>query len=192
MRLCRAWCRASRWSRYSARFFKFCLRAGPGRRSQNHSLRPKANILKQADGLFLDVFRMTAKLFPELETREIIVDNCCMQLVSKPQQFDVMVMGNLYGDLVSDLARAWSAASVPRRASTWAKGRGYETFHGGNASTAWWIAPIHCRYCCRRSTCRRHQQKETGQRIWNAVETVLTAGEVVAGPGRPGHHDRVR
>ena len=63
----------------------------------------KANILKLADGLFLDSFRTIARDFPELQTREIIVDNCCMQMVSKPTQFDVMVMGNLYGDLVSDL-----------------------------------------------------------------------------------------
>src|SRR6202023_2599428 len=63
----------------------------------------KANILKLADGLFLETFRTIAKDFPELQTREIIVDNCCMQMVSRPQQFDVMVMGNLYGDLVSDL-----------------------------------------------------------------------------------------
>ena len=63
----------------------------------------KANILKLADGLFLEAFRTTARDFPELQTRELIVDNCCMQMVSRPQQFDVLAMGNLYGDLVSDL-----------------------------------------------------------------------------------------
>ncbi|GIW78969.1 MAG: isocitrate dehydrogenase [Gemmatales bacterium] len=64
----------------------------------------KANILKLADGLFLDSFRATARDFPHIEPREIIADNCCMQLVSRPQHFDVLVTGNLYGDLISDLA----------------------------------------------------------------------------------------
>src|SRR5204863_7775039 len=63
----------------------------------------KANILKLADGLFLEAFRAAANDFPDIQTKEIIVDNCCMQMVSKPQQFDVMVMGNLYGGIVSDL-----------------------------------------------------------------------------------------
>src|SRR3569623_1726099 len=56
----------------------------------------KANILKLADGLFLEAFRAVAKEHPDLPTRELIVDNCCMQMGARPQQFDVLVMGNLY------------------------------------------------------------------------------------------------
>jgi isocitrate dehydrogenase (NAD+) len=63
----------------------------------------KANILKMADGLFLDCFRRVAAENPDLATRELIVDNACMQLVSRPQQFEVIAAGNLYGDLLSDL-----------------------------------------------------------------------------------------
>lgn len=63
----------------------------------------KANILKLSDGLFLDCMRKVAKDFPEIEYNEIIIDNCCMQLVMKPEQFDVLVLPNLYGDIVSDL-----------------------------------------------------------------------------------------
>lgn len=63
----------------------------------------KANISKLADGLFLNCFREVAKNYPEIKTREILVDNLCMQLVQKPEQFDVLVMPNLYGDIVSDL-----------------------------------------------------------------------------------------
>lgn len=51
----------------------------------------KANIMKLADGLFLESCREIAKSYPEIKYNEIIVDNCCMQLVSKPEQFDVMV-----------------------------------------------------------------------------------------------------
>lgn len=63
----------------------------------------KANISKLADGMFLNTFREVAKNYPNVETHEILVDNLCMQLVQKPSQFDVLVMPNLYGDIVSDL-----------------------------------------------------------------------------------------
>jgi isocitrate dehydrogenase (NAD+) len=63
----------------------------------------KANILKMADGLFLECFRRVASEYPGIAPKELIVDNTCMQLVSKPQQFEVLVAGNLYGDLLSDL-----------------------------------------------------------------------------------------
>lgn len=63
----------------------------------------KANIMKLSDGLFLDCCRRVARDYSDIEYNEVIVDNCCMQLVTRPQQFDVMVMENLYGDIVSDL-----------------------------------------------------------------------------------------
>jgi isocitrate dehydrogenase (NAD+) len=63
----------------------------------------KANIMKLSDGLFLDCIRKVAKEYPEIEYREVIVDNCCMQLVMRPEQFDVLLLENLYGDIVSDL-----------------------------------------------------------------------------------------
>lgn len=63
----------------------------------------KANILKQSDGLFLSIFNDIAKDYPEIESDSMIVDNTCMQLVMHPEKFDVMVMPNLYGDIVSDL-----------------------------------------------------------------------------------------
>lgn len=63
----------------------------------------KANILKMADGLFLECFRRVAKDFPDITAKDLIVDNTCNQLVSRPQQFEVLAAGNLYGDLLSDL-----------------------------------------------------------------------------------------
>ena len=63
----------------------------------------KANILKLSDGLFLEVARYVAKEYPQIEFEDRIVDNMCMQLVQKPELYDVMVMPNLYGDIVSDL-----------------------------------------------------------------------------------------
>ena len=63
----------------------------------------KANIMKFSDGLFLDVVRDVAKSYPDIEFDDRIVDNLCAQLVQRPQQFDVLVLPNLYGDIVSDL-----------------------------------------------------------------------------------------
>ncbi|GBC77744.1 Isocitrate dehydrogenase [NADP] [bacterium HR08] len=64
----------------------------------------KANIMKLSDGLFLDCVRRVAREYPEIEIEEKIVDNACMQLVMNPQQFDVLLLENLYGDIISDLA----------------------------------------------------------------------------------------
>ncbi len=63
----------------------------------------KANIMKCSDGMFLECCRAVAREHPAIEFQELIVDNTCMQLVMNPHQFDVMVMQNFYGDLVSDL-----------------------------------------------------------------------------------------
>ena len=64
----------------------------------------KANIMKKSDGLFLDSVRKIAEKYPKITYKEIIVDNCAMQMVMHPEQFDVVVLGNLYGDIISDLA----------------------------------------------------------------------------------------
>jgi len=64
----------------------------------------KANIMKLSDGLFLDCFRKVAAEYPEIASDDKIVDNACMQLVMRPQQFDVLLLENLYGDIISDLA----------------------------------------------------------------------------------------
>jgi isocitrate dehydrogenase (NAD+) len=83
-----------------ARFaFDFARRQGRKKVSAVH----KANIMKLSDGLFLDCCRRVAREFPEIAYDEVIVDNLCMQLVRNPEKYDVMVMENLYGDIVSDL-----------------------------------------------------------------------------------------
>jgi isocitrate dehydrogenase (NAD+) len=64
----------------------------------------KANIMKLSDGLFLKCCREVASQFPEVQYNELIVDNACMQLVMRPETFDLLVLPNLYGDIISDLA----------------------------------------------------------------------------------------
>jgi len=85
------------------RFFRFAfeLAVRQGRKSV-HCIH-KANILKLADGLALECFRRVAEQFPQIAAKEMIVDNACMQLVSRPHQFEMLATGNLYGDLLSDL-----------------------------------------------------------------------------------------
>jgi len=63
----------------------------------------KANIMKLSDGLFLDCCRRVAKEHPQISYDEMIVDNTCMQLVLDPTRFDILLLENLYGDIVSDL-----------------------------------------------------------------------------------------
>lgn len=58
---------------------------------------------KLSDGLFLEVAREMGKEYPDIQTNDMIIDNCCMQLVSNPHQFDVMLMTNLYGTIVSNV-----------------------------------------------------------------------------------------
>jgi len=63
----------------------------------------KANILKSTSGLFLRTARIVAAEYPDIACNELIVDNCCMQLVMRPEQFDIIVTTNLFGDIISDL-----------------------------------------------------------------------------------------
>jgi len=64
----------------------------------------KANIMKLGDGLFLRSCEEISRLYPDIEFERMIVDNACMQMVSKPQQFDVLVMPNLYGNIIANVA----------------------------------------------------------------------------------------
>lgn len=118
------------------RFFKFTfeLARQQGRKSV-HCIH-KANILKQADGLVLECFRKMAGQFPEITPKEMIVDNCCMQLVSKPSQFEVLATGNLYGDLLSDLGAGLIGGITLAEGINYGDGvKVYECIHGGDDST---------------------------------------------------------
>lgn len=141
----------------------------------------KANILKKADGLFLDAFGRIAKEYPQFEARDLIVDNTCMQMVSKPGSFDVLVMGNLYGDLVSDLA----AGVVGGVSATHAVNHGddlriYDSVHGGTremipegrANPLPLLLPA-------LDLLRDHGAEVAAQRILQAIGTVLQAKQTL-------------
>jgi len=164
----------------SRRFFRFAFEwARAAGRKTIHCVH-KANILKLADGLFLDAFRATAKEFPDLQPREIIVDNCCMQMVSRPQQFDVLVMGNLYGDIVSDLgAGIVGGISATAGINIGDKVRVFETFHGGSREM---IGPDRANplplLLPAIDLLDAVGQKEHAGRILKAIESVLVQGKI--------------
>jgi isocitrate dehydrogenase (NAD+) len=81
--------------------YAFDLARKTGRRKV--TLVHKANIMKTTSGLFLRVGREVAQQYPDIECNEMIVDNTCMQLVMKPEQFDIICTTNLFGDIISDL-----------------------------------------------------------------------------------------
>jgi isocitrate dehydrogenase (NAD+) len=91
----------------------------------------KANILKYSDGLFLEVSREVAKTYPDIEFEDRIVDNMCMQLVQKPELYDVLVLPNLYGDILSDLcAGLVGGLGVAPGANIGENGAVFEATHG--------------------------------------------------------------
>ncbi len=115
---------STRISRYA---FEFARREGRKRVTAVH----KANIMKLSDGLFLECFYNAAKDFPEIVADDKIIDNCCMQLVMRPEQFDVMVMENLYGDIVSDLcAGLIGGLGLAPGANIGEQGAVFEAVHG--------------------------------------------------------------
>ena len=91
----------------------------------------KANIMKLSDGLFLDCFRKVAENYPEIVADDKIIDNACMQLVMRPEQFDIMLLENLYGDIVSDLAAGLvGGLGLVPGANIGEKGAVFEAVHG--------------------------------------------------------------
>jgi isocitrate dehydrogenase (NAD+) len=90
-------------ARASTRIARFAFALAARQQRRKVTAVHKANIMKRSDGLFLECCRAVAKEHPAIEYRELIVDNTCMQLVMNPSQFDVIVTGNFYGDIISDL-----------------------------------------------------------------------------------------
>ena len=107
--------------------FEFAMANGRKKVTAVH----KANIMKLSDGLFLECFYNVAKHFPDIEADDKIIDNCCMQLVMRPEQFDVLVLENLYGDIVSDLcAGLIGGLGLAPGANIGEQGAVFEAVHG--------------------------------------------------------------
>lgn len=160
------------------RFFRFAFDLARARGRKTVHCIHKANILKLADGLTLQCFREVAADYPEVAAKEMIVDNACMQLVSRPQQFEVVAAGNLYGDLLSDLGAGLvggisSTSAVNHgdgvRVYDAVYGAGYEAVPPGAANPLPLLLPAV-------ELLRDHGEAEAARRIVAAVEAVLTEG----------------
>ncbi len=128
----------------------------------------KANILKSASGLFLKVAREVAARYPEIECNELIVDNCCMQLVMRPEQFDIIVTTNLFGDIISDLcAGLVGGLGLAPGANIGTEAAIFEAVHGTAPDIA-------------------------GKGLANPCALLLAAGQLLDHIGQPLHATRLR
>ena len=162
------------------RFFRFAFELARSRGRRSVHCVHKANILKMADGLFLDCFRRVAADYPDITPVELIVDNTCMQLVSRPTQFEVIATGNLYGDLLSDLGAGLVGGVSCTAAINHGEGvRVYEAVYGAahevvppdTANPLPLILPAI-------ELLKDLGETERADRIRRAVEAVLTEGRV--------------
>jgi len=92
--------------KHSTRIAKFAFEFARKNERSKVTAVHKANIMKMSDGLFLSCCKEVSKSYPDIEFQDMIIDNCAMQMVSRPEQFDVMVMPNLYGNVVTSIAAA--------------------------------------------------------------------------------------
>jgi isocitrate dehydrogenase (NAD+) len=144
----------------------------------------KANIMKLADGLFLECIRRAHRDYPEIEYEEMIVDATCMKMVMHPEQFDVMVMENLYGDILSDLASGLigglgltASANIGENGVTM-----YEAVHGSAPDIAGRNLANPIAVTLSGAMMLAHLgEADAAQRIRAAVGSVLKEGRVVTG-----------
>ncbi len=140
----------------------------------------KANILKLSDGLFLDVARRMAALYPDIEYSESIVDATCMRLVMDPSVFDVLVMENLFGDIVSDLASGLiGGLGMAPSANIGATHAIFEAVHGSAPDIAGKGLANPVAFTLSGALMLRHLGMPVeAERIENAIRTVIADGRV--------------
>ncbi len=151
----------------------------------------KANIMKFSDGLWLEVSRRVAEEFPDIQFEDRIVDNMCMQLVQKPEQYDVLVLPNLYGDILSDLAAGLvGGLGVAPGANLGPDSAVFEATHGSapkykgqnkvNPTALILSGVLMLRYL---------GEKEAGDKLERAVADVIAEGKYVTYDLKPSRDD---
>jgi isocitrate dehydrogenase (NAD+) len=143
----------------------------------------KANIMKLADGLFLRCCRETAQNFPEIQYKELIVDNASMQLVVRPESFDVLLLPNLYGDIVSDLAAGLvGGLGVVPGANMGETQAVFEAVHGSAPDIAGQNKANPTAMMLSAVMLLRHiGEVDAAQRLESAVESVYREGKTLTG-----------
>jgi isocitrate dehydrogenase (NAD+) len=151
----------------------------------------KANIMKLADGLFLSVAADVAKGYPEIEFEDRIVDNMCMQLVQKPEDYDVLVLPNLYGDIISDLAAGLvGGLGVAPGANIGTEVAVFEAVHGSAPKYAGQNKVNPMALMLAAAMMLRHLgEKEAGDRLEQALTEVVAEGKDVTYDLKPRRDD---
>jgi isocitrate dehydrogenase (NAD+) len=141
----------------------------------------KANIMKLSDGLFLESARQVASNYPQIEFEDRIVDNMCMQLVQKPELYDVLVMPNLYGDIISDLAAGLvGGLGVAPGANIGENGAVFEPVHGSAPKYAGQNKADPTAIILSGALMLEHLgEDEASQRVVKALASVLAEGKDV-------------
>jgi isocitrate dehydrogenase (NAD+) len=151
----------------------------------------KANIMKFTDGLFLSVFREVAQDYPEIASREVLVDALCMQLVQRPEEFDVLVLPNLYGDIVSDVtAGLVGGLGVAPGANIGAETAVFEATHG-SAPRYKGLNKVNptAMILSGKLMLEHLGEREAAQRLERAVAAVVAEGERVTYDLKPSRDD---
>lgn len=161
--------RIARWA------FEYALKSGRKKITVGH----KANIMKLSDGLFLDSAVAISKEFPEVEFNDRIIDNLCMQLVMDPHQFDILLLSNLYGDIVSDLVAGMvGGLGVVPGANLGEKYAVFEAVHGSAPDIAGKnIANPTALLFSALLMLRHFDENDAADRIFNAIIEVYKEGK---------------
>ncbi len=172
----------------STRIAKFAFEYARTHHRKKVSAIHKANIMKLADGLFLKCCQEVSQDYPEIQYDEVIVDNCCMQLVLNPQRFDVMVLENLYGDIVSDLcAGLVGGLGVVPGANIGTEASVFEAVHGSAPDIAGkGIANPTAMLLSAVMMLQHINEHHAAERITSAIYRVMGEGKVLT-PDLKGH-----
>jgi isocitrate dehydrogenase (NAD+) len=151
----------------------------------------KANIMKHTDGLWLDVSREVAKDYNDIEFEDRIVDNMCMQLVQKPELYDVIVLPNLYGDILSDLcAGLVGGLGVAPGANIGKNGAIFEATHGSAPKYKGQNKVNPCALILSGMLLLRHLEMfDQADKLEKAVEAVFAEGKDVTYDMKPDRND---
>ena len=159
--------------------FEFARREGRKKVTAVH----KANIMKMSDGLFLKCCREIAEEFTEIKYEELIVDNACMQLVMRPETFDVLLLPNLYGDIVSDLAAGLvGGLGIVPGANLGEKDAIFEAVHGSAPDIAGKGKANPTALMQSAALMLAHiGERDASRRLQSAIESVYAAGKSLTG-----------
>jgi isocitrate dehydrogenase (NAD+) len=165
----------------SERILRYAFDYARKHRRRKVTIVHKANILKYTGGLFLDSGRRIAQEYPDIEWNDRIVDNMCMQLVMHPQQFDVIVTTNLFGDILSDLCSGLvGGLGLAPGANIGYKIAMFEAVHGSAPDIAGKGIANPCALLLASAMLLRHLGEDApASRIENAVARVVSEGKMV-------------